>query len=72
MFSDYAFESLSDTETGGSASESAGQFHVKVSWRIWLKRLKSLVFAKAVFRLGRTEVYNVVTNSEAPFSHINC
>ena len=64
-------ESLSDAEAGGSTPESARQLYVEVSWRIRLKRLKSFVFAKAVFRLGCTEVYDVVPNSDASFSHIN-
>jgi len=72
VFSDYVLESLSDPEAGRSASKSTRQFHIEVSWRIRLKLLKSLVFAKAISRLGCTEVYDIVANSVAPFSHINC
>jgi hypothetical protein len=65
VFSDCALESLSNAEAGGSASESAGHFHGEVSWRIWLDSLKSLVFPKAVFRLGSAKVYDVMANSVA-------
>jgi hypothetical protein len=71
VFCDCALESLSNAEAGGSASERAGQFYGEVGWRIWLESLKSLVFSKAVFRLGSAKVYDVMANSVAQ-THFNC